>query len=938
MRRLHLFTFILSGLLIVTGCSSSETGSTDIEEDTSLDSMATADPDIGVEDQTVPNDTGSDSATDTAPDPDLTVEDAADLSDESVDLAEDQGRDTDTTAEDGGDVPSDTTDTDSDAGDLAADRDSGDVDAHFDRDTAEPDLFDPCEGNPCTETNRTMCARDGMGGYVCSCDDDYQDNDENGTCLPDCATANPDCHGRGSCDDGDGVAVCDCVHPWAGNECTECAPSYELDTDVCLPLAEYVVKELSLGGRYTYRPTSPRPSNIRDEVWAGYPFRGIDSAFRLETLEGYWAEGFTYGNQYILLHDGAWKTCPNSADCSSFVPGPGPLCPSGEPDDFWGADFPFCDGIDSMTQLGAGPNAIWAGTYGTQYVQWSIDDGYHNTNGGTANPGPGIIGDSAWGAGFPFTEIDAMVDYYDDDLAAVRILFVSGRQAVNCSDGDPAVCMPAFEIGSPDDTFFPHLWQTLPFAEVPERETPVDAMIRSGSSGRAIYIASNTPLPREETTGELRIYDSISGPQQRALVLPGSSYEQGHTQGYLLGEEIVAVINEIMIPFYNEHLEDPVTIAGGKTGYEAVRELVSRFDFSGDLAVYIEELEGMVDGIEDNLVTNMQLYDGDSHWPLDLTDLIAMQLVDDLWGTHCKSATVWPEGGVTVAHPFHISVIDWDTALGPYNLLVAYDNSGDDDRMSWIGPSWSGNTTGFLFGLNEAGAMASYVSSGGELRRCPDTIGLCLDRRFADLDGMTLSSTGFLTRRSFELAATVDEAWALFDGVTAMTVSSFAMTEPTNGKSSGVVFEIIYPGIAAADMWGSGHGYTFNPTTRPGQFRRYAPEPDVGDFVPVLASVAPHLGIVDIPGGESFPAYVALRDGLTSMYPAGVDTTALIDLVHDGRVFTANTTQITIGEAIVGDGGNESVIDVFFSGLDGHNVWGDGASHGRYTWTEILGE
>ena len=695
------------------------------------------------------------------------------------------------------------------------------------------------------------------------------------------------------------------------------------------------MKELSAGGRYLYSPTVPRPSNIRDEVWVDYPFRGVDSAMRIETPTGYWAEIFTDGDQYVLLHDGAWKSCPTAADCSVSVAGPSPLCPGGTPDAFWGSGFPFCDGVDSMTQIGLGAAAVQVLTSGTQYVQWSAAHGYHHWPDGAPapGPGPGTIGDASWGDAYPFATIDALVDYADVELGEDRLLFVSGREVLDCSLA--MSCQPVFELGTPGDDFFPYLWQTLPFAQVPDWDTPVDAIIRSGSSGSDLYITSNTPLPRPETAGELRIFDSISGPPQRALVLRGAAAEQGHTQGVHLGEEIAAVLNEIIIPFYNDTLVDPVAIAGGKTGYQAVRELVERFDFDGDLAIYVDELQGMLDGIETHLGTNRQLFDGELQWTMDPTDLIALQLVDDLWGTHCKSGLVWPAGGVALERPYHISVIDWDTALGPYNVVVAYDNSEDAGRMSWIGPSWSGNIAGFLFGLNEAGAMYSYVSSGGELRRCPEGSGPCLDQRFADLEGLPLHSTAFVTRRSFELASTIDEAWALLEDVTTMTVSSFAMTELTSGEQSGVIIEIVYPGIEA--MWGTGQGYTFHPTPRPNQLLHFAPDPDGEAFVPILASVALRLGIVDIPDGDLQPAWLALRDGLAGLLPAGVTTAALIDVVDDPPVYGDATTQITIGEAIVDESGNHSVIDVFFSGRKGHNVWGDGASHGTYLWDDLLG-
>ncbi|MBN1944974.1 MAG: right-handed parallel beta-helix repeat-containing protein, partial [Bradymonadales bacterium] len=57
---------------------------------------------------------------------------------------------------------------------------------------------------------------------VCSCADGYQDNDGNGTCLADCATADPFCWDHGECDDSSGEAICVCYPYYGGADCADC--------------------------------------------------------------------------------------------------------------------------------------------------------------------------------------------------------------------------------------------------------------------------------------------------------------------------------------------------------------------------------------------------------------------------------------------------------------------------------------------------------------------------------------------------------------------------------------------------------------------------------------------------------------------------------------------------------------------------------------------
>ena len=62
-------------------------------------------------------------------------------------------------------------------------------------------------------TGRVVCTCNaGFGGATCNgCLAGFQDNDNNGTCLPSCATAGLTCDSRSACDDRTGNAACLCV-------------------------------------------------------------------------------------------------------------------------------------------------------------------------------------------------------------------------------------------------------------------------------------------------------------------------------------------------------------------------------------------------------------------------------------------------------------------------------------------------------------------------------------------------------------------------------------------------------------------------------------------------------------------------------------------------------------------------------------------------------
>jgi len=98
-----------------------------------------------------------------------------------------------------------------------------------------------CVHGACADASGTaLCACEtGYTGASCSaCDAEYQDNDADGTCLPDCAASGlGTCSNHGTCSDASGTAACTCAAVYTGDTCSACAAGYQ-DNDAdgtCLP-------------------------------------------------------------------------------------------------------------------------------------------------------------------------------------------------------------------------------------------------------------------------------------------------------------------------------------------------------------------------------------------------------------------------------------------------------------------------------------------------------------------------------------------------------------------------------------------------------------------------------------------------------------------------------------------------------------------------------
>ena len=87
-----------------------------------------------------------------------------------------------------------------------------------------------CGAGTCTDASgaATCACSAGYAGAGCeACTAGYQDNDGDGSCLPDCGLAAPECGTKGACSDVGGTAACVCATGYAGVDCAVCAAGYQ---------------------------------------------------------------------------------------------------------------------------------------------------------------------------------------------------------------------------------------------------------------------------------------------------------------------------------------------------------------------------------------------------------------------------------------------------------------------------------------------------------------------------------------------------------------------------------------------------------------------------------------------------------------------------------------------------------------------------------------
>jgi len=186
-----------------------------------------------------------------------------------------------------------------------------------------------CSGHgSCDDSSgQVVCTcEQGYGGGDCSsCASGYQDNDSNGTCRPDCASAGLECGAHGQCDDSGGLAECTCQEAYSGDECQACADGYQdYDRDgTCLPRCENSGLDCHHG---RCEDAGGEAQCLCDEGYAGAECDGCASGYQDNDDNG---------------------TCLPSCDNSGLVCGPRGRC-----DDSGGEAECICDTGYAGTECG----------------------------------------------------------------------------------------------------------------------------------------------------------------------------------------------------------------------------------------------------------------------------------------------------------------------------------------------------------------------------------------------------------------------------------------------------------------------------------------------------------------------------------------------------------------------------------------------------------
>ncbi len=158
-----------------------------------------------------------------------------------------------------------------------------------------------CSGHgTCDDISGTpSCTCDvGYAGQYCdACDVGYQDNDGNGTCLPNCSTSGLDCGLHGTCDDSGGTTVCVCDTGYTGAACDVCDAGYQ-DNDgdgTCFP--DCSTQDCS--GHGTCDDISGEAVCTCDDGWGG-SYCSIEYYYSVGGV----VSGLAPGNSVVLLNNG----------------------------------------------------------------------------------------------------------------------------------------------------------------------------------------------------------------------------------------------------------------------------------------------------------------------------------------------------------------------------------------------------------------------------------------------------------------------------------------------------------------------------------------------------------------------------------------------------------------------------------------------------------
>ncbi len=218
---------------------------------------------------------------------------------------------------------------------------------------------------------------------------------------------------------------------------------------------------------------------------------------------------------------------------------------------------------------------------------------------------------------------------------------------------------------------------------------------------------SKKTSPTEPSTagvqGTLTEFEGIS-----ILRIWGTPREQGYAHGYLIGEEIVTMLENF--------------VKGGVMGLDADKwenEVIPAIGIFDIEERFVEELQGMLAGIEAKM-------GGEVNIPslgrgLKYDDLAAINVGPDFYGMMCSSFAAWGtmtmDGNTIAGRNF-----DWNEIPGVFEkqFLIVYVSPAESQRLDFVTINWPGiigcstamNSEGVTLNINNTNGYPPTQSSG----------------------------------------------------------------------------------------------------------------------------------------------------------------------------------------------------------------------------------
>lgn len=203
-------------------------------------------------------------------------------------------------------------------------------------------------------------------------------------------------------------------------------------------------------------------------------------------------------------------------------------------------------------------------------------------------------------------------------------------------------------------------------------------------------VRADTPVKTPAVSGSLRTEKGV-----RVLRLWGTPDEQGYAHGYLMGENLLAFLEGVLL--------DSGLVPSAAVYDQVVRpQAVGAFEFTG---AQREELAGILRGMMDRCGPDRCRFEKLGR-AIDVDDLIAINTLADWVPGGCSSFAVWggwTEGGETIVG----RNLDYQMLPGINieHLLIVRLDSGES-KTSWVSIAWPG-LIGAYSAMSEHGMVAA---------------------------------------------------------------------------------------------------------------------------------------------------------------------------------------------------------------------------------------